>query len=139
LGFTVADGSENSMSLHEQESLEVKVELINLIHSRDFTHSEDQRPHAFAYHLKITNESTVGIVLNRRKWILQYDDERFEVYQGDHIVGKIVELEPGEHFEYSSYHMVAENCVVSGAYHGQTVAGEPIWVRIPKFPLHIPG
>ena len=116
----------------------IKVELQKLIYTHTDEQIVDGRPHAFAYHMRITNGSEETIELSARKWILKYDDARVEVFEGDGIVGKIVTLETGEFFEYSSYHLVDSECEVSGSYHGQSKSKEKIWVRIPKFHLHIP-
>ncbi len=116
----------------------VKVEIVSLIHSMDEEHFPEDRTHAFAYHIRITNLSHERIVLNARKWVLEYDDGEHEVYEGDLIVGRIVNLRPQEQFEYSSYHVVDRSCEVTGAYHGYSESKEKLWVRIPKFHLHIP-
>jgi len=123
---------------NSMEYKSVRVELVSLIHSMDAEHFPENGPHAFAYHIRITNHSNEKVVLNARKWVLKFEDGRHEVYEGDRIVGKIVTLRPDETFEYSSYHVIDGDCVVSGAYHGFSESKEKLWVRIPKFHLHIP-
>lgn len=121
------------------EEINVKVELMSLIHSSDSGHFPESRSHAFSYHVKITNQSDERVVLDARKWILAYEDGSHEIYQGFKIVGRVIDLGPNDFFDYSSYHLVERNCVVSGAYYGHSQSNENIWVRIPKFHLHIPG
>lgn len=116
----------------------VRVEIVSLIHSMNDAHFPEPSPHAFAYHIRIVNEGEERVVLNARKWVLQFADGRHEVYEGDRIVGRIVDLAPGQNFEYSSYHVVDGDCEVSGAYHGYSDSKKSIWVRIPKFHLYIP-
>ena len=125
-------------AVKRQENKHVKVELLSLVHS-SAAHSADlHAQHVFAYRLRITNESQGYVVLNARKWILEYPDGEQDVYEGDKIVGKVVALEPEESFEYGSFHLVERNCDVSGSYHGYSQTEDYIWVRIPKFHLHIP-
>jgi ApaG protein len=117
----------------------VQVEIVNLVHSLDDHHQGEPEGHAFAYHIRIRNASDQRVVLTARKWVLCFEDGRHEVYEGDRIVGRIVDLSVGEAFEYSSYHLVSRDCDVSGAYFGYREDGQAIWVRIPKFQLHIPS
>lgn len=120
------------------ESNEVKVELLDLVYTCVEDKLMEGRPHAFAYRIRITNEGDSVVTLDARKWVLHFEDGRHEVYEGDRIVGEIVKLEPGAHFEYSSYHIVDGNCEVDGAYHGFMEDNSRLCVRIPKFHLHIP-
>jgi ApaG protein len=127
---------------HIQTMIELKsvpVEVVNLVHSPDEPYQGEPAGHAFAYHIRITNASDQRVVLTARKWVLAFADGRHEVYEGDRIVGRIVDLSVGEAFEYSSYHLVSEDCEVSGAYFGYREDGQAIWLRIPKFQLHIPS
>lgn len=117
---------------------EVKVELLDLVYTCVEDALVEGRPHAFAYRIRITNEGNATVTLDARKWVLHFEDGRHEVYEGDRIVGEIVKLDPGAQFEYSSYHIVDGNCEVDGAYHGFTEDNSRMWVRIPKFHLHIP-
>lgn len=121
------------------EETNVRVELMSWIHSSDPDHFPESGSHAFGYHVKITNQTDERVVLDARKWILEYEDGSHEIYQGFRIVGRVINLVPDEFFEYSSYHLVERNCAVSGAYYGHSESNEKIWVKIPKFHLHIPG
>ena len=117
---------------------DIKVELLDLVYTRVEEAFVEGRPHAFAYTISITNEGLVPVTLDARKWVLHFVDGRHEVYEGDRIVGEIVKLEPGAQFEYSSYHLVDSDCEVQGAYHGYCEGDSELYVRIPKFHLHIP-
>jgi ApaG protein len=121
-----------------REKKDIRVKLVSLVHSNETNDFPEARPYAFAYRIRIINESSEHVVLNARKWILAYEDGEQEIYEGDKIIGKVVVLEPNESFEYSSFHLVERNCLVTGAYHGYSQTSESIWVRIPKFHLHIP-
>ena len=125
-------------AVERHENTDVKVELLSLVHSSSSQATTQRSQHVFAYRLRITNESQGYVVLNARKWILEYPDGEQEIYEGDKIIGKVVSLEPEESFEYGSFHLVDRNCAVSGAYHGYSQTDDNIWVRIPKFHLHIP-
>ncbi len=116
----------------------VEVSLLQLAYSNDpqLCHSPEQ--HAFIYFLRISNNTDEEVILDGRKWILRYESGHHEVFEGDRIVGQIVELQPGEDFEYNSYHLVSRNCVVTGSYHGNLPNGQKIWVEIPPFELEIP-
>jgi ApaG protein len=115
----------------------VQVELLALNHSREAGDNPTGKSHAFVYQLRISNHGDQLVVLDRRKWILDYGDGSVEVYEGDGIVGKILHLSPGQFFEYSSYHLVERSCSVTGAYHGHSQSGDAIWVAIPPFDLKV--
>ena len=77
-----------------------------------------ERPHMFTYHLTIHNHSDRTIAILARKWILRYVDGQVDVIEGDKVVGRTPELAPTEAFSYSSFHLVAHNASVEGAFHG---------------------
>ena len=55
------------------------------------------------------------------------------------MVGQFPKLSPGETFSYNSYHVVAGGAAASGAFFGETAAGEWIFTRIPEFRLEVPN
>ena len=55
------------------------------------------------------------------------------------IVGQTPVIEPGGHFSYNSYHVVARGAKVSGAFFGETATGDWVFSRIPEFRLEVPG
>lgn len=97
------------------------------------------RPHVFTYHLTIHNHSEGRITILARKWVLHQADGQIEVIEGDKVVGKTPELEPGQSFSYASFHLAGTGALVSGAFHGVDATGTPIAVSIPSFELTIPG
>ena len=96
------------------------------------------RPHMFTYHLTIHNHSDRTIAILARKWILRYTNGEVDVIEGDKVVGRTPELAPGKSFSYASFHLVAENASVEGAFHGVDDDGHQIRVTIPAFDLVIP-
>jgi ApaG protein len=96
------------------------------------------RPHMFTYHLTIHNQSQSTVAILARKWILRYQDGEVDVIEGDKVVGRTPELAPGQSFSYASFHLVAMNADVEGAFHGVDDAGHQIRATIPPFQLEIP-
>jgi ApaG protein len=96
------------------------------------------KPFAFAYTIVIHNDSEEHITLFGRKWILDEDSGTTQIVEGDGIVGKFPSLAPGQTFRYQSYHTIDSDTVVTGAFFGQTQAGKPIGVAIPRFQLTAP-
>ena len=60
------------------------------------------------------------------------------VVEGEGIVGQMPVLEPGENFSYNSYHVVAADATVQGAFFGVSAMGDRVFVRIPNFQLKVP-
>ena len=75
----------------------------------------------------------VGALLHRR------DRQEPALVEGDGVVGQCPVIGPGGHFSYNSYHVVARRARVSGAFFGETAAGEWIFTRIPEFRLEVPN
>jgi ApaG protein len=69
-----------------------------------------------------------------RKWVVREDDGEVTVVEGDGVVGQTPVIDPGGHFSYNSYHVVAHSAEASGAFFG-LAAGERIYTRIPAFRL----
>lgn len=67
-------------------------------------HSEPgENRYIFSYHVTITNEGDVPVTLLNRHWIIINDDGDREDVNGPGVVGFTPTIQPGEHFEYSSY------------------------------------
>ncbi len=96
------------------------------------------RPFPFVYHISIHNDSDVTVTIRGRKWVVTEEDGTCVVVEGDGVVGKFPRLEPGERFCYSSYHVIASDSVVEGAYLAAIEDGGPALVRIPRFELKRP-
>ncbi|MBX7122984.1 MAG: ApaG domain [Opitutaceae bacterium] len=97
------------------------------------------RRHAFIYYITIQNRSSHVVTLLGRKWVLEYEDGRCAVIEGDKIVGETPRLVPGEAFSYNSYHLTSENAQVHGSFHGVDETGARIHVILPPFAMTIPS
>ncbi len=100
--------------------------------------AEVERPFPYVYFLTIRNHSDRTVRLGARKWIVtdQYGEQL--VVEGEGIVGKKPQLAPGEEFSYNSYHIIGENSVAEGSFHGIDDLGRHIFVRIPRFEMRVP-
>lgn len=97
------------------------------------------KPHPFVYFISIHNDSPVPVTLRGRKWVVREEGGEITVVEGDGVVGQNPMIEPGGHFSYNSYHVVARRACVTGAFFGETATGEWIFARIPEFRLEVPG
>lgn len=96
------------------------------------------KPHPFVYFISIHNDSPLNVTLRGRKWVVREEGGEITVVEGDGIVGQSPEIAPGGVFSYNSYHVVALDAAVEGAFFGETALGEWIYVRIPEFHLQVP-
>lgn len=97
------------------------------------------KPHSFVYFITIHNDSTVAVVLQRRKWVVTHADGQTEVVVGDGIVGQTPAIEPGDQFTYNSQHLIpGPHATATGAYLGADAQGRPFVVRIPPFKMSVP-
>ncbi len=103
--------------IREFEGLRVKVDEVVFMPGLD---APPEKPLPFVYFISIHNDSSVPVVV-----------------EGDGIVGQTPVLEPGGHFSYNSYHVVAGRARVTGAFFGETALGEWIFTRIPEFVLEV--
>lgn len=122
--------------IHEYEGLRVKVDDVVYMPSLD---APNDKPHPFVYFISIYNDSPIPVIIKGRKWIVREDQGEIVVVEGEGVVGQTPTIMPGEHFSYNSYHVIARNAVVTGAFFGETATGEWIYTRIPEFSLTIPG
>lgn len=97
------------------------------------------RPYPFSYTITVRNETPEALTIRGRKWVIADCHGHFQVIEGDGVVGRFPRLEPGELFEYSSYHVIAANSTAEGALLATDDAGRKAIVRIPRFCLSIPG
>lgn len=121
--------------MREFDGLRVKVDDVIYMPSLD---APPEKPHPFVYFISIHNDSPVPVTMRGRKWVVREDEGEISVVEGDGIVGQTPVIEPGGHFSYNSYHVVAQGAVVSGAFFGEAGTGEWVFVRIPEFRLEIP-
>lgn len=97
------------------------------------------RPHPFVYFITIHNDSMETVVIKGRKWVVTGEGNDRVVVEGDGVVGQFPRLDPGNEFSYNSYHITAENCVADGCFFGVTEEGLPVFTRIPRFEMRVPG
>jgi ApaG protein len=96
------------------------------------------KPFAFVYFITIHNGSTERVTIRGRKWVVTDLSGETIVVEGDGVVGQTPTLEPGQTFSYNSHHVISKDSVAEGAYIGITEAGQPVFVRIPRFEMHAP-
>ena len=120
--------------IHEFDGLRVRVDDVVYMPGLD---APADKPHPFVYFISIHNDSPVPVTIRGRKWVVREHDGEVTVVEGDGVVGQTPVIDPGGHFSYNSYHVVANDAKVSGAFFGEA-AGEWIYARIPEFRLHVP-
>jgi ApaG protein len=92
------------------------------------------RPHCFVYHITIHNDSDRTVTIKGRKWVVKSSEGDITAVEGDGVVGQRPTIEPGEHFNYNSYHLLDTMwAVAEGSYLGLDEQGEAVFTRIPSF------
>jgi ApaG protein len=95
--------------------------------------------YAFGYTVRIANEGERTAQLRTRHWIITDGDGKVQEVRGEGVVGAQPVLKPGQHFEYTSWCMLA---TAHGSMHGtyQMVGedGEGFDATIAPFPLALP-
>ena len=119
----------------ELEGLRVTVDQVIYTPQLD---APKERPFPFVYHITIHNQSDVAVTIRGRKWVVTGNDGSCIVVEGDGVVGPFPFLEPGDTFSYNSYHVIACDSVVEGAYLAITEQNHPVLTRIPQFELRKP-
>ena len=95
--------------------------------------------YAFAYTVRIANEGGDTAQLKTRHWIITDADGKVQEVRGDGVVGAQPRLEPGQHFEYTSWCMLATpHGSMHGTYQMVTDAGDKFDATIAPFPLALP-
>lgn len=120
--------------IHEFKGLRVRVDDVVYMPGLD---APAEKPHPFVYFISIHNDSPIPVTIRGRKWVVRENGGEVTVVEGDGVVGQTPLIEPGGHFSYNSYHVVAADAQVEGAFFGEA-AGEWIFTRIPGFLLHVP-
>jgi ApaG protein len=100
----------------------------------------DEARYAFAYHIRIRNDGTVGAQLLTRHWVITDADQQVQKVRGEGVVGKQPRLAPGESFTYSSGAVLRTPV---GAMHGSyafiDADGITFDAPISPFTLAVPG
>lgn len=100
----------------------------------------DKNYYFFAYQVTIRNQSERRLQLLRRHWIITDGFGRIEEVEGEGVVGLKPNLEPGEHFQYTSFcPLPTPTGSMQGRYLFQDPRGEQLEVKIPLFLLCEPG
>ena len=121
----------------ELEGLEVVVDRV--VYQPDMATPED-RPHCFAYFITIHNNSEKTVTIKGRKWVVDEAAGNKTVVEGDGVVGLFPELEPGETFDYHSFHLFGGSwAVAKGSYIGLDEDGRTVVTRIPEFRMDVPA
>jgi len=123
-------------AIREFDGLRVNVDDVVYMPSLE---APADKPHPFVYFISIHNDSPVPVTIKGRKWVVKESGGDVVVVEGDGVVGQKPVIQPGDHFSYNSYHVVAGNAEAAGAFFGETATGEWIFTRIPEFRLVVPG
>ena len=102
--------------------------------------SPKDKQYAFAYHITLTNEGSIGAQLISRHWIIMDGNGVRREVKGMGVIGEQPLLSPGESYQYSSG-AVIETVVgtMQGSYHMQADNGLGFEVDIPVFTLALPN
>ena len=100
---------------------------------------EHQDQFAFAYTIRITNQSDRRITLRNRHWIITHGDGSEEEVIGEGVVGETPDLAPGDSYSYTSGALIPTPVgSMKGSYGFVTAEGESFRAEIPEFALHAP-
>ena len=98
-----------------------------------------ERPYCFVYFITIHNDTELAITIKGRKWVVTNADGDVTAVEGEGVVGKFPIIEPGEKFNYNSFHLLsAPFAFAEGSYLGVDTLGRTVLTRIPRFPMKVP-
>ncbi|MCB1214488.1 MAG: Co2+/Mg2+ efflux protein ApaG [Deltaproteobacteria bacterium] len=99
----------------------------------------DQSFYLFAYHIKISNQSTQSVQLISRHWIITNGEGKKEEVRGEGVIGQQPSLMPGESFEYTSFcPLNTPMGTMQGSYWMEIEGAEGFRAAIPKFEFKNP-
>ncbi|MFA5257709.1 MAG: ApaG domain [Opitutales bacterium] len=110
-----------------------------LVYRFDPDNAPKGRSHIFIYFITIDNQSAYEVTIMGRRWVLHGRDGRIHVAEGDGVVGENPRIRSGESYSFNSFHIVGGPAMAVGSFHGVDSEGRHILVRIPAFPLQLPG
>jgi ApaG protein len=94
----------------------------------------------FSYTVRIANEGDGPAQLVARHWIITDATGSKEEVVGDGVIGHQPRLEPGQHFEYTSFCVLGTpHGSMKGSYRMLRDDGSTFEARIAPFPLLVPG
>ena len=100
---------------------------------------EHENQYAFAYTIRITNESATTIRLRNRHWIITHGNGHQEEVAGEGVVGETPELPPGARYSYTSgAFLPTRTGSMQGSYGFTDAEGREFRVPIPEFALLVP-
>tara|TARA_B100000965_G_scaffold392925_1_gene403060 strand:- start:1204 stop:1584 length:381 start_codon:yes stop_codon:yes gene_type:complete len=123
------------LEIEELVSLEVTVDDVIYMPTLE---TPTDKPHPFVYFITIKNNSKKKVKIVGRKWILTGLNNDKTIVEGEGVVGQFPEISSGSEFNYNSYHVIANDSEVEGAFFGETDDGDIVYTKIPKFELSIP-
>ena len=101
--------------------------------------SLSSRQYAFAYTVRIENQSDETTQLRSRHWIITDGNGVVQEVRGDGVVGAQPVLRPGENFEYTSWCVLATpSGTMRGTYQMMTDRGQAFDADIAPFRLALP-
>lgn len=97
-----------------------------------------EKQFAFAYAVRIENNSGEEVQLLRRHWTIKEDGGRLQDEEGEGLFGKKPVISPGRSHRHSNSCVINSfGGTVEGTYLMQRPNGERFRAIIPRFPLHV--
>jgi ApaG protein len=101
--------------------------------------SPQERHYFFAYQVRISNVGDETVHLVSREWIITDAEGNVEQVNGPGVVGEQPILEPGEHFEYTSFCPLPTSIgSMHGSYQMVAASGDRFDAEIAPFSLAVP-
>jgi ApaG protein len=101
--------------------------------------SISSRQFAFAYTVRIQNQGDRAAQLRSRHWIISDGNGAIQEVRGDGVVGEQPLLQPGQHFEYTSWCVIATATgTMRGTYQMVRPDGDVFDAEIAPFRLGLP-
>lgn len=101
--------------------------------------SLSSRQFAFAYTVRIQNQGDAAAQLRSRHWIISDSNGAIQEVRGDGVVGEQPMLQPGQHFEYTSWCVIATATgTMRGSYRMVRPDGDVFDAEIAPFRLGLP-
>ena len=100
----------------------------------------EENQFAFAYHITISNNSSYGIVLLHRHWIIIDANEQRQEVKGAGVIGEQPLIPSNAQYKYSSGTVLNTPIgTMQGSYHMADEFGNPVEVPIKPFLLALPN
>ena len=100
----------------------------------------EENKFAFAYHITISNNSSYGIVLLHRHWIIIDANEQRQEVKGAGVIGEQPLIPSNAQYKYSSGTVLNTPIgTMQGSYHMVDEFGNPVEVPIKPFLLALPN